>query len=239
MRKTPPADHQAQLSNPERLRALSATGLMDSAAEASFDRFTRLAAQLLGTEVALLSLVDDNRQFIKSGLGLAEPWASRRETPLTHSFCQYAVSSAEPLIVVDAREHPYLRHNLAVAELAIVAYAGVPLVTAQAQVLGALCVVDSRPRPWSEQHVVALRDLAALTMTEIELRSQLAELEALQSERSKQRALVTSILDAMDDSVVVSGVDGKVLLTNPAARRHRPPEVLESTETLALRRLRG
>src|SRR4051812_17813092 len=213
MRKKPPADHQARLSNPERLGALSATGLMDSPPEACFDRFTRLAAQLLGTEVALISLIDDHRQFFKSGLGLAEPWASRRETPLTHSFCQYAVSSAEPLVIVDAREHPYLRHNLAVQELSVIAYAGVPLVTSQDQVLGALCVVDSRPRPWSEQHVAALRDLAALTMTEIELRSQLAELKALQSERSKQRALLTSILDAMDDSVVVSSVDGKVLLT--------------------------
>ena len=118
IRQPLPADHRARLTDPERLTALAATGLTDSAPEAAFNRFTQLAARLLGVDVALISLVDDHRQFFKSSLGLAEPWASRRETPLTYSFCQYTVTSAEPLVVVDAREHPDLRDNLAVEELA-------------------------------------------------------------------------------------------------------------------------
>jgi len=96
-----------------RLGVLRATQLLDSAPEAAFDRLTRLAARLLGAPVALVSLVDDRRQFFKSMFGLAEPWASRRETPLTHSFCQYATRDRTPLVVEDARRHPVLQDNRA------------------------------------------------------------------------------------------------------------------------------
>ena len=78
-----------------RLSVLQSTGLLDSDAEAPFDRLTRLSSRLLGAPVALISLVDDHRQFFKSAEGLAEPWASRRQTPLSHSFCQHVVRSAE------------------------------------------------------------------------------------------------------------------------------------------------
>src|SRR5262245_46339689 len=102
---------------------------MDSEVEAAFDRFTRLATQWLKVPTALVSLVDDRRQFFKSAVGLGEPWASERGTPLEYSFCQYAVTSRKPLIVMDAREHPFLRNSLAVSELGVVAYAGIPLTT--------------------------------------------------------------------------------------------------------------
>ena len=81
-RQEPVADHHARLNNPQRLAALASTGLMDAAAEAAFDRFTKLAARWLGVPTALISLVDDHRQFFKSAVGLGEPWASKRETPL-------------------------------------------------------------------------------------------------------------------------------------------------------------
>ena len=79
-----------------RLAALRATGLLDSDPERVFDRFTRLAATSLRASVALISLVDDHRQFFKSAVGLPERIASRRETPLTHSFCQHVVTTKEP-----------------------------------------------------------------------------------------------------------------------------------------------
>lgn len=228
-----PPDHQAQLEDPKRLAALKATGLLDSDAEAAFDRFTRMAARWLGTPVAAISLVDDHRQFFKSAVGLDEPWASKRETPLSYSFCQYPVTTREPLVVADAREHPFLRESLAVTELSVVAYAGVPLVTSEEHVLGALCVVDSQPRPWSEDEISVLRDLAALTITEIELRAQLKQLHALRKERGKERAMLHSVLESMQESVVVTGRDGKILLTNPAARRGRPPEATKTAAGLA------
>ncbi|MCB0188137.1 MAG: GAF domain-containing protein, partial [Caldilineaceae bacterium] len=98
----------------ERRQALLATGLLDSPPEAEFDRLTRLACRLLHVPVSLISLVDDQRQFFKSAQGLAEPWASRRETPLSHSFCKHVVLTDEPLVVSDARIDARLCENLAI-----------------------------------------------------------------------------------------------------------------------------
>jgi hypothetical protein len=77
----------------ERLAALQRTELLDTLPELEFDRVTRLACRLLGTEVALLSLIDADRQFFKSSCGLPEPLASARQTPFSHSFCQHVVAS--------------------------------------------------------------------------------------------------------------------------------------------------
>jgi GAF domain-containing protein len=162
-------DAAAAAHDPARVQALHATGLLDSAAEPSFDRHARLASEVLNAPVALVSLVDADRQFFKSCLGLPEPWASERETPLTHSFCQHAVASREPLIVDDAREHPVLRDNLAIRDLGVIAYAGIPLIDAEGNALGTLCVIDSHPRQWSSHQIQLLKDLAASVVTEITL----------------------------------------------------------------------
>ena len=82
-----------------RLDALRRTGLLDTPPEEVFDRLTRLVRRLLGAPVVLVSLVDADRQFFKSALGLPEPWATRRETPLSHSFCQHVVATGAPLAV--------------------------------------------------------------------------------------------------------------------------------------------
>jgi len=226
-----PAEHRATLGNPARLAALAASELMDSATEAAFDRFTRLAATWLRVPVALVSLVDDKRQFFKSAVGLGEPWATRRETPLTHSFCQYGVTTGEPLIVMDAREHPWLRQNSAIAELGAVAYAGVPLVTSEQQVIGMLCAIDSAPRRWSDDDIATLRELGAMVATEIELRGRVRALRASEAASEENRTLLRSVLDCMEDAVVVIAPDGKIMLTNEAARRDRPAEALETTES--------
>jgi hypothetical protein len=155
--------------DPARLEALRATGLLDSPPEAGFDRHARLAAQMMDTPVALVSLVDEERQFFKSCLGVAEPWASDRETPLSHSFCQHAVAAREPLVVDDAREHPVLRDNPAIRDMGAIAYAGVPLIDPEGFALGTLCVIDSRPRQWSSHQVELLGDLAASVVSEITL----------------------------------------------------------------------
>jgi diguanylate cyclase (GGDEF)-like protein/PAS domain S-box-containing protein len=216
-----------------RLSALAASELLDTPAEAAFDRFTRLAARWLGVPVALVSLVDDHRQFFKSAVGLPEPWASRRETPLSHSFCQYGVTTGEPLIVMDARQHPWLKENLAISELGVIAYAGIPLVSTEERVLGMFCVIDSLPRVWSEEDVATLRELAAMVGTELELRARVRALKATERARVEDRALLRSVLDCMEDSVVVTAADGKVILTNHAAQRSRPAEVLQSADNLA------
>jgi PAS domain-containing protein len=161
-------DSLAAVRDAARLAALWRLALLDTPADAAFDRLTRLAARLLAAPVALVSLVDADRQFFKSGLGLREPWASRRETPLSHSFCQHAVAARAPLAIEDARAHPLVRDSPAIPDLGVVAYLGVPLVTAEDHALGTLCVLDSRPRRWSAEETALLTDLADLTMAEIE-----------------------------------------------------------------------
>lgn len=106
--------------------------------EARFDRLTRVAAHALNAPVALLTVVADDRQFLKSGVGLPEPWHSEREMALSHSFCQHGVGCADPLVVADARDHPQLRDSAAIADLGAIAYLGVPLRTSDSYELGAL-----------------------------------------------------------------------------------------------------
>ncbi len=159
----------AAVQDPARLAALRATGQLDSPPDPGFDRHVRLAAEVLNAPVALVSLIDEDRQFLKSSVGVEEPWASARETPLSHSFCQHTVAQGEPLVVDDAREHPVLKANPAVAEMGTVAYAGVPLIDADGHALGTLCVLDSRPRQWSSHQVELLSDLAASVVSEITL----------------------------------------------------------------------
>jgi hypothetical protein len=168
-------DAAAAARDPERVGALEATGLLDSDIDPAFDRHARLAAQVLNAPVALVSLVDADRQFFKSCLGLPEPWASERGTLLSHSFCQHAVASREPLIVDDAREHAVLRDNPAIRDMGVVAYAGIPLIDGEGNALGTLCVIDSQPRHWTSHQVQLLADLAASVVTEIALARQARE----------------------------------------------------------------
>jgi len=119
--------HLQSILDPERLQMLARSNLLDSAAEEAFDRFTKLAAMILDTPVSQVSLVDKDRQYLKSYFGLAEQKISQRETPLSHSFCQYVVSSREPLIVTDAREDALLKDNLAIPGQGVIAYLGFPL----------------------------------------------------------------------------------------------------------------
>jgi GAF domain-containing protein len=163
--------------NLNRLAELRRTALLDTPPEEPFDRLTRLATRLCKAPVALVSLVDRDRQFFKSAQGLPEPWQSRRETPLSHSFCKHAVARpTEPLVVRDARKDSMFKDNPAVRELGIVAYAGVPL-TLWGQALGTLCVIDTEPRAWSFDEVETLKDLAGCVMREIDLRTRLREAE--------------------------------------------------------------
>jgi len=109
------------LAEPGRLAALQAAQLLDSPPDESFDRLTRLAAKVVDAPVALVSGVDRDRQFFKSCLGLPEPWTTRRETPLSHSFCQHVVAAREPVIVSDARKDERLLDNLAIRGLGVIA----------------------------------------------------------------------------------------------------------------------
>ncbi|MCP3142294.1 GAF domain-containing sensor histidine kinase [Pyxidicoccus xibeiensis] len=162
---------QQTISGRRRMDALRRTALLDTPAEESFDRLTRLTTRCLHVPVALVTLVDRDRQFFKSCVGLPTPWGDARQTPLTYSFCVHVVATGKPLIIEDARQHPVLKTNLAVDQLGVVAYAGFPLKTATGDLLGTLCAIDRQPRKWAEDDLAILEDLAASVMTEIELRA--------------------------------------------------------------------
>jgi GAF domain-containing protein len=167
----PQVDEVAKaLGEPGRLAALHSTGLLDSPPEDQFDRLARLAARVVGAPVALVSAVDSDRQFFKSCLGLPEPWATRRETPLSHSFCQHVVAAREPMMISDAREDERLRDNLAIRDLGVIAYLGVPLITRGGHAIGTLCVIDHEPRIWTSDEVSLVQDVAAAVLTELALR---------------------------------------------------------------------
>jgi DNA-binding CsgD family transcriptional regulator len=154
----------------ERLAAVQRTELLDTLPELEFDRVTRLACRLLGTEVALLSLIDADRQFFKSSCGLPEPWASARQTPLSHSFCQHVVASEKYLAIEDARTEPLVADNPAVFELGVIAYLGVPVLAPNGRILGSFCAIAPKPRAWSKDDIALMQDLSGIVESEIALR---------------------------------------------------------------------
>lgn len=174
-----PEGHDTVISDSDRLAALEASGLLDTPEEEAFDRIVRLATRITGSPVGLLSLVDGKRQFFKAQVGLKGGVAEQRETPLSHSFCQYVVSTKKALAVADAREHPLLRDNLAVPDLGVVAYLGIPVQGPGGETLGSFCAIDSEPREWTVDEREALADLSQILEAEIELRQVAREREIL------------------------------------------------------------
>jgi signal transduction histidine kinase len=186
--------------DPARLDELVRLRLLDTPPEEPFDRLTRLASRLLGAPVAVVSLVDDHRQFFKSAVGLPQPWAALRETPLSHSFCQHVVTSAMPLIVDDAREHPLVRDNSAVKELNVIAYMGIPLTTPNGATLGSFCVIESHARKWTQGDQQTMTELAASVMSEIALRLAQDEMQVANGDLEREAARREHLLRALEVS---------------------------------------
>ena len=156
------------VTDPARLAALRRLAILDSPSEEIFDSLTAVAVKIFRAKIALVSLVDAERQWFKSSSGLPEPYCSLRETPLSHSYCKHVVASGEPLIIQDARETPLVRDSLAIRDLNAIAYAGVPLTTADGLTIGSFCVLDDEPRRWEPQQIDVLIDLANIAMHHIE-----------------------------------------------------------------------
>ena len=144
--------------------------MLPADADAAFDRIAGLTRRALGVPTALVTLVDQHRQVFPGAVGLPMPWQETRETPLTHSFCQYVVGNGAPLIVEDARNDALLASNGAVDDIGVIAYAGMPLTGADGAVIGSLCAIDDAPRAWTVEQLADLRDLAAACSSELQLR---------------------------------------------------------------------
>ncbi|RUO24492.1 hypothetical protein CWE09_11600 [Aliidiomarina minuta] len=172
----------------QRLQALWDSELLDSSAEQRFDRITRLAQQVFDVPIALISLVDDYRQWFKSKQGL-----DVCETPREYAFCKYPVDSGEPLIVNNASEHPdFINNPLVTGEPHIRFYAGVPIHSPEGHVLGTLCVIDTKPRDLDQPQLDFLTDLAHSVESLVAadaLKLQLTELQTLRTEAAYQASL--------------------------------------------------
>ncbi|WP_319462141.1 SpoIIE family protein phosphatase [Micromonospora sp. RTP1Z1] len=194
------------LTDPARLRALAETRL-DAAPDEAFDRFARLVCDLLDVPVALVSLVSPERQFFPGAVGLPEPWAGRRQTPLSHSFCQHVVDIEVPMVLPDARLYPRVHRNLAIEDLGVVAYAGVPLTDMDGRVLGSLCAIDSKPRAWTAEQLRTLADLAAACSSELRLRIALegAEQARRRAEEAHDRlAMLAGMSETLGDTLDIA-----------------------------------
>ncbi len=176
-----PRATRAPLDETARLAALRSYEVLDSLPERAFDEITHLVANLCGTPIAVLTLVDETRQWFKSVHGLAV-----RETPRDIAFCDHAIRGEDLFVVEDADQDPLFRNNpLVVNDPHIRFYAGMPLINADGAALGSLAVIDRRPRRLSEAQCQALQLLAAQALDQLELRLSRLHLERSLSEQKR------------------------------------------------------
>ncbi|MDP4536274.1 GAF domain-containing protein [Alkalimonas collagenimarina] len=186
----------------ERLTALYETGLLDSAPEQRFDRITRLAKQLFSTDIALISLIDEHRQWFKSKIGMDEC-----ETARELSFCAHAILSDDILLVPDTLlDERFVNHPAVVADNGIRFYAGAPLHHPKGYRLGTLCLAGPKPRSMEQYELKLLRDLADIAEREIadsllhaqfaEWQQERAQLKQLEQQQLRLSAIQAGVLAA-------------------------------------------
>ena len=158
----------------QRLEELKKYAILDSEPEEAFDRVTRVAKKIFDVPIALVSLIDENRQWFKSNQGL-----DVCETARDISFCTHAIKKNEPFVVPNALEDPLFKDNpLVTSAPNIRFYAGIPLTSPQGYNLGTLCIIDTKPRFLTSDQIDILRDLSRVVVDAFELRT-LASLDCL------------------------------------------------------------
>jgi PAS domain S-box-containing protein len=189
-----------------RLKTLLAYHLLDSMPEQAFDDLTLIASEICGTPIALVTLLDRERQWFKSRVGLEAP-----ETPRDVAFCAHAIMQEDVFIVSDAFEDPRFADNpLSTDDPHVRFYAGMPLITPTGHALGTLCVIDHIPRTLTEKQIQALRGLARQVMTQIEMRQIVERLEFALEQRNTaveeahtNAAFINAILENLPNMVFV------------------------------------
>lgn len=203
---SPPS--MAPLRELSRLAALLRYEILDTPEEAVFDDFTELAAHICDTPIALISLVDDRRQWFKSRVGLEVS-----ETPREISFCTHTILGEEIFEVPDALQDPRFRHNpLVVGDPHIRFYAGTPLTSPDGHNLGTLCVIDRKPRQLSAEQRDTLDRLGRQVI-------RLFEQHLLAHRYAEQAALQQAMLNSASSAVLVTRPDGIITSVNPTAER--------------------
>lgn len=187
----PPVDEQARLAALRRYR------ILDTEPEEAFDDLTLLASCICGTPMALITLIDQDRQWFKSERGLGI-----RETARSVAFCTHAITQASILEVPDTHEDERFRHNpFVTGRPHIRFYAGAPLITPDGYALGTLCVIDTEPRHLSPEQRRALDALRHQAQAQLELRRRLDELKQALAERDRAEAEQVALIAELRSSL--------------------------------------
>ncbi|WP_123071921.1 GAF domain-containing protein, partial [Massilia aurea] len=211
-----------------RLQVLIDLELLDSPPDERFDRITRLAARMFDVPTALVSLIDADRQWFKSRVGLALP-----ETPRSTSFCAHAILQDDVMVVRDACEDARFANNpLVLGDAGIRFYAGSPIEVGDGTRIGTLCIIDRVPREFGPEERTLLRDLAGIVAGEVAA----LELRAAVERERRSAATVRALLDHLPDGVLLFDAAGTIQSCNPAAERMfgAPCQVLAGQASSAL-----
>ena len=198
-----------------RLASLRSLELLDTPPEERFDRITRVAAELFGVPIALISLVDANRQWFKSCYGF-----DIRETPRDISFCAHAILDQDLFHVPDTKIDPRFASSPLVTEQNIRFYAGIPLAGPHDQMIGTLCIMDHFPRELTEDDHRLLRDLAAWAHAEITSMHLLRkELAFAKTQVMETKEIYSKFLDGLPVGVFVLDAKGRPFYANQSAEQ--------------------
>jgi PAS domain S-box-containing protein len=211
-----------------RLEALKQYEILDTAAESAFDDLACLASYICGTPIALINLIDANRQWFKAKVGL-----DASELPRDIGFCPRVIQQSDILIIPDTLADQKSRENLVVSQNPFVRfYAGAPLITTEGYAIGTLCVVDYVPRQLNEEQIEAFLALSRQVVSQLELRRNLAKLaqitteykvveESLKKAATENLRLARAVASASDGILITdpNQPDNPVIYTNPAFSR--------------------
>jgi GAF domain-containing protein len=187
------------LADPARLRSIRRLAV-GPRPDPAFDRIATLVEQLVEVPVALVTVLDTERQLLPGQVGLPESLAASRTMPLSHSFSRHVVEAGHQLVIPDVRDDPRMRFNGSIADLGAVAYAGVPLTDSEGLVLGTLAVMDTEPRRWTPSEIALLTELAAVCSSEVCLRIERAVADEARRHAESahgQLALLSELTEAL------------------------------------------
>lgn len=204
------------LNEAARLDALFHAAILDTEAEAFFEDTIDGVQLVVPTPIALISLVDEWRQWFKARRGL-----EASETPRDHAFCAYAILDEAPLVVADAREDARFQDNpLVTGEPHVIAYAGAPIILDNGAKLGTVCAIDSKPRDWTTAEIAHIERAARIVARYVDARRALLEQDRqrfLEMALTRAEARYQSVLESMSEGMVVHGASGAIIDSNPAA----------------------